>query len=159
MIWDNIDLSKGTINLENRSYKMDNLLKVSLKNIYAERARMKSKHSFVITTFSNNKFRKANSSTINAIFNCFENIDKNDSIWRSFSPQYARECLIRTMFESGYSLEQIAAYIGVDVTRIISSIPNEIIISEGKKRLNKGNKQVTHPYNAIVEVFYNKIVD
>ena len=113
----------------------------------------------MITTFSNNKFRKANSSTINAIFNNFENIDKNDSIWRSFSPQYARECLIRTMFESGYSLEQIAAYIGVDVTRIISSIPNEIIISEGKKRLNKGNKQDTHPYNAIVEVFYNKIVD
>ena len=159
LIWDNIDLSKGIINLENRSYKMDNLLKVCLKNIYAERARMKSKHSFVITTFSNNKFRKANSSTINAIFNCFENIDKNDSTWRSFSPQYARECLIRTMFESGYSLEQIAAYIGVDVTRIISSIPNEIIISEGKKRLNKGNKQVIHPYNAIVEAFYNKIVD
>ncbi len=158
LIWDNIDLSKGTINLENRSYKMDNLLKVCLKNIYAERARMKSKHSFVITTFSNNKFRKANSSTINAIFNNFENIGKNDSIWRSFSPQYARECLIRTMFESGYSLEQIAAYIGVDVTRIISSIPNEIIISEGKKRLNKGNKQVTHPYNAIVEAFYNKII-
>lgn len=156
LIWDEIDITKEQITLNDRSYKMDKLLKMCLEKIYAEKTRLKSKHNYVITTYSNKKFRKANSSTINAVFDSFENIDINDTTWCDFSPQYTRECLIRTMFINGYSLEQLAAYIGVDVTRIISYIPSEIIASEGRKRLNNGNKHVVHPYKAVVEEFYNK---
>lgn len=158
LVWDNVDINKGKFTINDRSYKLDSLLKMCLKNIYAEKVKLKSKHNYVITTYSNKKYRKANSSTINAVFDSFENIDSNDTTWCDFSPQYTRECLIRTMFESGYSLEQLAAYIGVDVTRIISYIPTEIIVSEGTKRLNKGNKRVVHPYKDVVEKFYTKQV-
>ena len=158
LVWDNVDIKKEKLNVNDRSYKMDCLLKMCLEKIYAEKVMNKSKHNYVITTYNNKKCRKANSSTINAVFDSFKSIDSKDTTWCDFSPQYTRECLIRTMFESGYSLEQLAAYIGVDVTRIISYIPSEIIISEGRKRLTKGNKQVVHPYKEVVEKFYTELI-
>ena len=158
LTWDNIDLAKGIIRFENRSYKMENLLKYCLNNIYSEKIKKKSKHSSVISTYSNEKFHKANSTVINNVFNSLVNIDDEYNVWHLFSPQYARDCLIQTMFQTGYSLEQLAAYMGVDVTRILNSISSDIINSEGKKRLNSGNKRAVHPYKNVVEDFYNKIM-
>ena len=158
LVWDNIDMNRGKITLDDRSYNMDSLIKMCLEKLHLEKTKHKSKHDYVITTYCNKKIRKANSGTINLVFDSFKNIDNNDAAWCDFSPQYARECLIRTMFEKGYSLEQIAAYIGVDVTRVINYIPNETIVTEGRKRLVKGIKQVVHPYKEVVEAFYKKLV-
>lgn len=156
LVWSNVDTSKEKITVNGRSYKMDILLKTCLEKLYCEKIKSKSKNNYVITTYNNKRIRKANTSTINAVFDSFKNIDGDYTTWCDFSPQYTRECLIRTMFESGYSLEQLSAYIGVDITRIISCIPSDIIALEGRKRLNKGNKQVVHPYKDVVETFYNK---
>ena len=157
--WDNVDLTDGIIRYNNREYGMNPLIKTLLSQMDQNRKKNKSKLNYVIATMDkSNKLVRANVATVNGIFNSLINIDKTDAVWADFCPQYVRECLIQSMFKNGYSIEQIAAYVGVDAARIINTIPAETIAKEGRKRLKKGNPAlVAHPFEKAAERFYNKI--
>ena len=139
---------------------MTPLIKSLLTELDQSRRKNKSKLEYIIaTTDKSNKLVRPTVGTVNGIFNSLVNIDKSDAAWTYFCPQYVRECLIQSMFKNGYSIEQIAAYVGVDVARIISTIPTESIVKEGRKRLKKGNAAVVmHPFEKATERFYSKIV-
>lgn len=158
--WDNIDLNKGIISFNNREYRMIPLIKTLLTELDQSRRKNKSKLEYIIaTTDKSNKLVRPTVGTVNGIFNSLVNIDKSDAAWTYFCPQYVRECLIQSMFKNGYSIEQIAAYVGVDAARIISTISTESIVKEGRKRLKKGNAAVAmHPFEKATERFYSKIV-
>ena len=53
-------------------------------------------------------------------------------------------------------------YVGIEISQIATYIPNETIISAGKRRYDKRNKQsqnLVHPFQNVVDMFYNDFLN
>ena len=158
MKWENIDFKNGTLKITNRSFKMCDLIELCFRKIEVQKKQDKNKLAYVFTSSKSKQFKKVNESTINDIFNKIANIDVNNEMWKFYSPQYVRECLVAHMFDAGYSLEQIMYYVGLDSNKISNYISHDKIIAEGKKRIKNGMKSaIIHPFQYVVDEFYKAI--
>jgi len=156
--WDDIDINKKSMIVNGRQCEMNDLLVLCFDNITKQNKANKNKSEYVFTSCIGGKYKKVNEATLNDIFNKLKNVNISEELWTFFSPQYVRNCLIYRLFETGFSLEQIIYYTGVDIKKISNYISSDIIIEEGKKRYNNGMKHnAIHPFKSVVDEFYKSI--
>ncbi len=155
---ENIRLDDNKIILNNRSLPMMPLITYCLDKMYKEQNSHKRKSKYVIVSIHENKASKPNESLINSVFDLLTKIDSEDTTWSVFSPQYVKMKLPIRMFESGYTIEEIIYYLGIDIKLITNYIPLETIISEGKKRLSKTINPPIHPFKRVTDEFLNDII-
>lgn len=155
--WEQIDINRGTIKFDKRIIKMDNLMMLCLKNI--QKTQNKKKNEYVLLKRDKNSYRKVTVGVINFVFDDLQNIDKSDTIWKQFSPQYVRACLIKKMFNLGYSIEQIVYETNLNLSNIPYYLSYEDIIKRGKERANNQISKPSHPYENVVNEFYKDIIN
>lgn len=156
--WEQIDVQRGTIKFGKRIIKMDNLMMLCLKNIQKTQNN-KKKNEYVLLKRDKNSYKRATVGVINFVFDDLEHIDESDAIWKQFSPQYVRGCLIKEMFNIGYSIEQIVYETNLNLSNISCYLSYEDILKRGKERTNsKSMAKPSHPYENIVNEFYKNII-
>lgn len=154
--WEQIDMQRGTIKFDKRIIKMDNLMMLCLNNIQKTQNN-KKKIEYVLLKRDKNIYKKATVGVINFVFDDLQHIDENDVIWKHFSPQYVRDCLIKEMFNIGYSIEQIVYETNLNLFNISSYLSYEDILKRGKERANNKIFKPSHPYENVVNDFYKSI--
>ena len=143
-----------------RQLPIIDLMKTCLHELYCEQKKMKCKQPKVLVTVYNNKVSSMSEWSINAVFDSLEKIDLNDKAWKVFSPKYVKMQLASVMFESGYSLEELVYYLGIDIKLITNYISSEVITNTGKERINKKKSlKPVHPFKRVTDDFYNEFVD
>lgn len=83
-------------------------------------------------------------SQINYVFDILQEIDLNDAILKMLNPAYIRFTLIKKLFKSNFSLEEIIYYTGVDFPGIANLISIETVIEQVNNR--KTNSEKVHPF-------------
>lgn len=154
--WEQIDINRGTIKFDKMTIKINNLMMLCLNNIMKKQNNSK-KNKYVLLRKYKNRFEKAKVSIINLVFNDLQNIDKLDPAWKHFSPQYVRDCLIKEMFKCGYSIEQIVYETNLNLLNISPYISYDDIFMRGQQRANNKIPKPLHPYENVVNDFYNRI--
>lgn len=151
-----IDMEQGIIKFGKTTIKINSLMLLCLNNIM-KKQNIKKKNEFVLLKCCKNSFEKATFGIINLVFNDLQNIDKLDKTWKCFSPQYVRDCLIKEMFKSGYLIEQIVYETNLNLPKLSSYISHEDIFKQGKQRANNKIPKPVHPYENVVNNFFNVI--
>lgn len=154
--WEQIDMQRGTIKFDKRIIKMNNLMILCLNNIQKNQ-NGKKKNEYVLLKRDRNIYKKATVGIINFVFDDLQHIDESDVTWKQFSPQYVRDCLIKEMFKTGYSIEQIVYETNLNLFNISSYLSYEDILKRGKERTNNKIFKPSHPYENVVNEFYNNI--
>lgn len=151
--WEQIDMQRRIIKFDKRIIKMDNLTMLCLNNIHKTQNNRK-KNEYVLLKRDKNIYKKATVGIINFVFDDLQHIDESDVTWKQFSPQYVRDCLIKEMFNMGYSIEQIVYETNLNLSCYISY---EDILKRGKERANNKIFKPLHPYENMVNEFYKDI--
>ena len=60
----------------------------------------------------------------------------HDSKWKDYSPQFVRNCLIRTLFFAGYSLEDIMYITGINIKNISKYISMDELLQRRSNKIN-----------------------
>lgn len=155
LTWDSINFSKNTITVENRVYKMTKLIGHCLQCLYKERTIHHLKCNEVFASPYTKGSKGLSETTINRIFTDLRKTSDSSHNWEWLCPEKARECLIQNMFECGYSIEGIVYYTGLDTASIASCLTYDRIVAIGKKRLAKPETHPKHPFQDVVDSFYN----
>lgn len=138
LTWDSFDKNYNYIMLDGRKIELPALLQKYLSKLYIESKEKKIKPSYVFQTLYKGNYKQMEAWGINDIFDKFADIT-NDDKWKDYSPKYVRNCLIVSMFESGYSLEDIIYITGIDIKNISQYISMDKILSK-KNRTIKWDK-------------------
>lgn len=72
---------------------------------------------------------------VNDVFDHFAKIT-NDEKWKNYSPKYLRCCLIKTLFATGYSIEDIVYITGIDLKNITNLITTDEILERKNYRVS-----------------------
>ena len=72
---------------------------------------------------------------INDVFNSFTKISKEKK-WEMFSPQHARNSLIKSLYSANYSIEDIIYITGIDINNISKYISKEELLKRRSKKVN-----------------------
>lgn len=155
LTWDSINFSKNTITIEKRKYKMTELMNHCLQVLYREKTKQRLKCNNVFVNRYAKGGKGLSEGAINDVFYGLRKINdpNHDLSW--VCPEKVRECLIRNMFEYGYSIEGIVYYTGLDTTSVSSCLTYDKIVAVGEKRFGKSYKQPKHPFQEVVDNFYN----
>lgn len=154
--WEQIDMQRGIIKFGKRIIKMNNLMIMCLNNIQKTQ-NGKKKNEYVLLKRDRNIYKKATVGIINFVFDDLQHIDESDVTWKQFSPQYVRDCLIKEMFNVGYSIEQIVYETNLNLSNIPCYLSHENILKRGKERANNKIFKPSHPYENVVNEFYKSI--
>lgn len=133
--WVDFEEKFQIIKMEGRRIELYPLIQWYLQRLYEEKRRNKIKSPFVLQVKYNGKYRPMREWNINDIFDELKQM-KEDEKWKNYSPQYVRNCLIRTLFDSGYSLEDIIYITGIEMTNISKCITMEDILQRGSMKIN-----------------------
>lgn len=155
--WTDINFKTNTITIGNRKCKMTDILSMCIQELQKAQKSLRRKQEYVFAIYRNGKYSKITASIINDVFNNLVRIDPNDTSWEVFSPQYVKSCLIKTMFDNGYSIEQIVAEMDMELLQILNYVPIDTIKAVGKVRLKKKSKLPINPFKENVDSFYAKI--
>lgn len=82
------------------------ILQRYLAQLYMEKRQNRVKTPYVLQIHYNKQYKPMREWNINDVFDNFAKIT-NDEKWKNYSPKYVRSCLIKTLFATGYSLEDI----------------------------------------------------
>lgn len=155
LTWDSINFLKNTITVENRKYKMTELMSHCLQTLHNEKTKNRLKCNEVFVNQYTKGGKVLSENAINDIFYGLRKINdpNHDLSW--LCPEKVRECLIQSMFECGYSIESIVYYTGLDTASVSSCLTYDRIVSFGEKRFWKSYIQPKHPFQEVVDNFYN----
>lgn len=128
--WDEIHFKEreSYILIQDRKLPICKKLEFYLKRTKDEYDRKKIKTGYVFNSLFNGKYKAISISYINKVFNSIQNIS-NDEKWKMFSPQYVRICLVKMMYEKGYSIDQITYIVGTELKNISEYITFDMIVS------------------------------
>lgn len=157
LTWDSIDFNKNIIKVNGCKHKMTELMRYCIQHLHDERKRQRLKCNEVFTNNQPKGGKGLSEGAINDIFYSLRTIDAPTHNFQWLCPEKARECLVRSMFECGYSLEQIVFYTGIDLQSVTRCIPYETVIAVGEKRFEKQNKKPVHPFQNAIDKFYQQI--
>ncbi len=134
LTWNDVklDANKPFLKVGKRELELFPLLISCFKLIKEEHNKEKIKGAFVFSTFYNGKYRPFTESTVNGVFNKLIEINEDDK-WSYFSPQYVRTCLVRVLFDNGYSMDEIIYLTGIDLKNIYRYIATDEVIERRKK--------------------------
>lgn len=155
--WENINFKTNTITIGNRKRKMTDMLCMCIQELQKAQKSLRRKQEYVFAIYRNGKYSKITPSIINDVFNNLVRIDPDDTTWEAFSPQYVKSCLIKTMFDNGYSIEQIVAEMDMELLQILNYVSIDTIKAVGKVRMNHKSKLPVNPFKETVDRFYAKI--
>ncbi len=133
--WSDFDDKLENIYMGIRKIKISPLLVKYLKALYAEKKKNKIKLDYLFLSFYRKEYKQMNDSGINDVFDELAELG-GDIDWKAYSPKYIRNRLIVTMFNVGYSLEDIIYITGIDLTNLSKYITVEMIYNRAK---NAGN--------------------
>lgn len=133
--WGNLDKCLKNIIIDDRKIEVCALLHKYLLLLDREVKAKKSKSQYILQNYSNGKYIKMSESGINEIFDKLKKMT-NDSKWKDYSPKYLRGCLILSLFEADYPLEEILYITGIDLKNISNYITMSQILEKNNKKLN-----------------------
>lgn len=133
--WEDFEAKFQIIKLEDRRIELYPLIQWYLQQLYEEKRRNKIKSSFVLQVKYNEEYKPMREWNINDVFDELKQITEDEK-WKNYSPKYVRNCLIRTLFVSGYSLEDIIYITGIDIMNISKCIKMEEILQRGRMKIN-----------------------
>lgn len=133
--WDNFGEGYRYIRIDDRRIELPKILQECLAVLNADlkKARVKSMKLFHLS--ESYKYREMKEWNINDVFNNFEQI-ASDEKWKDYSPKFVRNCLIKTMYSSGYSLEDIMYITGIEFNNISKLITEEEMLQHRSKKIN-----------------------
>ena len=85
--------------------------------------------------FYNKQYKPMKEWNINDVFDNFAKIT-NDEKWKNYSPKYLRCCLIKTLFATGYSLEDIIYITGIDIKNLANLIGTDEILERKNSKIS-----------------------
>lgn len=135
LMWDSFDKKLRYIIIDGRKIEMCGLLQKYLLNLSEERNEKKIKSPYVLQTYDGKKYKRIKEWGINNIFDELTDLT-NDSKWRDYSPKYLRHCLIMSMIESEYPLEEIVYVTGIDIKNITNYITTDMILARKNVKIN-----------------------
>lgn len=133
--WDNLDISFRNIIIGGRKRVVCELLHEYLLLLYRDLKAKKAKSPYILQTFSEGKYVKMPERGINEIFDELKNIS-NDSKWKDYSPKYLKGCLILSLFEVNYSLEEILYITGIDIKNLPNYITTDMILNRKNVKID-----------------------
>lgn len=135
LVWDSFDKKLRYIIIDGRKIEMCGLLQKYLSLLFEESKAKKKKLPYVLQTYSGKKYKRISEWGINNIFDKLTTLT-NDSKWRDYSPKYLRHCLIMSMIESEYPLEEIIYVTGIDIKNITNYITTDMILARKNIKIN-----------------------
>lgn len=136
--WEDFEKEFQIIIIEDRKIQLYPLIQKYLQQLYEENRQNKIKSPFVFQVKYNGKFRPMREWNINDVFDELKQMSKDEK-WNNYSPKYVRNCLIRTLFNLGYSLEDIIYITGIDMINISKCISREDILQRDNIKINWEN--------------------
>lgn len=138
--WDCIDWDKKTVLYNGVKRSLPLVLENNLKKIKVVTGRKKS------ILLKNGERGQAISKDI--VATAFNDIKKMKDVdgHEYFTPEYTRKMLVINFFETGFSIEEISAYIGISLNSIEEILGKEVIMKIGFKRLMKKRPSLEHPF-------------
>lgn len=127
--WDSFGKGYKYIMINEKKIELCPLLQDYLLQLEKEMKMKRAKSTYVFLTFHKGKYRHMPASNINDIFDELKNISKDDK-WKNYSPKYVRNCLIGTLYDAGYSLEEIMYITGIDIKNISKYISKDKILEK-----------------------------
>ncbi len=147
--WKMINLSRGIININNREIPLPKKLLDILKELKKENKENGIKGKYLFYRFYGNRYEKITEDTVHNIFDNLSKIDGEIDKWSMFSPQYIRNNLVISLFDSGFHLEEIIYLTGIDLLGISKLLTYEEIcnkVASGQKSFIK-----KHPFYEILK--------
>lgn len=126
--WDSFDKNLKHIIIDERKIEVCKLLQDYLFRLSDESKEKKIKSPYVLVTYHKKKYKQMSEWSINDIFDKLANIT-NDGRWKDYSPKYLRNCLIMSLFEAKYPLEEIIYITGIDIKNLPSYITTDMILN------------------------------
>lgn len=135
LTWDNFDKSFKYIVLYNRKIELCVILQKYLIQMYKEKIENKVKSAYIFQIYYKKKYRPIREWNINDVFDNFAKIT-NDEKWKNYSPKYVRSCLIKTLFATGYTLEEIIYITGIDIKNLANLVSKEEVLEKRQCKIN-----------------------
>lgn len=133
LTWDDFGGSFKYIIVDGRKIELCRILQKYLSQLYKEQKQNRVKKPYVLQLYYNKQYKPMKEWNINDIFDNFAKIT-NDEKWKNYSPKYLRCCLIKTLFSTGYSIEDIIYITGIDIKNLSNLIgTNEILERKNSK--------------------------
>ncbi len=136
--WEDIDKSYKHIWISGRKIDVCPVLQEYLAKLNKETKVRGKNPMFVFRVFYKNQYRKITESKINDIFDDLIHISDDDK-WKCYSPKYVRNCLIGTLYRSGYKIEDIMYITGIDIANISKYIKVDELLEQRSKKTNWQN--------------------
>ncbi len=135
LTWDNFDENFRHIIVGGRKIELCVLLQKSLSQLYDEKKQQRVKSPYILQLYYNKRFKPMKEWNINDVFDNFTKIT-NDVKWKNYSHKYVRGCLIKTLFATGYSLEDIIYITGIDIKNLANLIGTDEIFERRDDKIN-----------------------
>ncbi|MCF2642356.1 MAG: type I restriction enzyme HsdR N-terminal domain-containing protein [Roseburia sp.] len=133
--WDDFDKGYKNILIKRRRIELPPILQTYLLKLHEENTRLKIKSPYIFQVYYQKEFRPMREWNINDIFDDLAQIT-HDSKWKDYSPQFVRNCLIRTLFFAGYSLEDIMYITGINIKNISKYISMDELLQRRSNKIN-----------------------
>ena len=133
--WDNFDDNFKYIIIDGRKIELCYVLRKYITQLSKERKNKQIKSPNVFQLYYNKKYKPMREWNVNDVFNDFSKIT-NDEKWKNYSPKYIRSCLIKTLFASGYSIDDIIYITGIDIKNLANLIDTSDIIYRKVKKVS-----------------------
>lgn len=133
--WTDFDKNLKHIVIDGRKIEICKLLQKYLSLLFEESKAKKIKLPYVLVTYYKKKYKKMSEWGINGIFDELANIT-DDEKWKNYSPKYLRNCLIMSLFEAKYPLEDIIYITGIDIKNISNYITMDMILAKKNGKIN-----------------------
>lgn len=133
--WDAFDKNLKHLIIDGRKIEICKVLQDYLHRLLNESKEKKIKSPYVLLTYYNKKYKQMSEWGINGIFDELANIT-NDGRWRDYSPKYLRNCLIMSLFEAEYPLEEIIYITGIDIKNLPNYITTDMILNRKNVKID-----------------------
>lgn len=137
-------IKKNRLVLENRDLEIPPKLLKLVNELILQNQKNKIKSSHLFYTNHHNKYNVISQSQINYVFDVLKHVDERNPSWKTFSTSFIRSNLIKKLFQSNYSIEEIVYLTGSDLSSITKIIPYDEIIKQGMKKAEVQNRE--HPF-------------
>lgn len=135
LTWDNFCSGFKYIIVDGRKIELCLILQRYLTQLYKEHQQNRVKSAYILQLYYNKQYKPMKEWNINDVFDNFAKIT-NDEKWKNYSPKYLRCCLIKTLFATGYSIEDIVYITGIDIKNLANLIGTDKILERKNNKIS-----------------------
>lgn len=146
--WDCINWDKKTVSFNGINRPLPLVLENNLKKIRAVTGRKKS-----ILVKNGERGQSISKDIVATSFNDIKKMEDVEG-HELFTPEYTRKMLVVNFFETGFSVEEISAYIGISLNSIEEILGKDVIMKIGFKRLMRKRPALEHPFESELNKSY-----